>query len=124
MGRGRGIEGREGGSDMMLGRERASVEEGRVEGGWVDKGTERGMDSRGKDGREAASGGGIEREREGASGEKEQGRETNFKGGIPRRAQASVHYIHKSFHSAALGLETLVLQMKNSEKVYIINSAL
>ena len=30
---------------MMLGRERASVEEGRVEGGWVDEGTERGMDS-------------------------------------------------------------------------------
>ena len=59
---------------MMLGRERASVEEGRVEGGWVDKGTERGMDSRGKDGREAASGGGIAREREGASGEKEPGR--------------------------------------------------
>ena len=111
---------------MMLGRERASVEEGRVEGGWVDKGTERGMDSRGKDGREAASGGGIEREREGASGEKEHGRENNFKGGrpIPRRAQASVRYIHKSFHNAALGLETLVLQMKNSEKVYIINSAL
>ena len=29
---------------MMLGRERASVEEGRVEGGWVDEGTERGME--------------------------------------------------------------------------------
>ena len=44
-GEGEGVEGREGGSEMMLGRERASVEEGRVEGGWVDKGTERGMDS-------------------------------------------------------------------------------
>ena len=30
---------------MMLGRERASVEEGRVDGGWVDGGTARGMDS-------------------------------------------------------------------------------
>ena len=30
---------------MMLGRERTSVEEARVEGGWVDEGTERGMDS-------------------------------------------------------------------------------
>ena len=30
---------------MMLGREKVSVEEGRVEGGWDDKGTERGMDS-------------------------------------------------------------------------------
>ena len=29
----------------MLGRERASVEEGRGEGGWVNEGTERGMDS-------------------------------------------------------------------------------
>ena len=42
-GRVRGIERRE--NAIMLGRERASVEEGRVEGGWVDKGTERGMDS-------------------------------------------------------------------------------
>ena len=31
---------------MMLGSERASVEEARVEGGWVDDdGTERGMES-------------------------------------------------------------------------------
>ena len=92
---------------MMLGRERASVEEGRVEGGWVDKGTERSMDSA--------------RERwEGASGEGEQGRDENFKGGIPRRAQASVQYIHKPFHNATLGLETLVLQMKSSEQVCVI----
>ena len=40
---GRAIEGRE--EAMVLGRERASVEEGRVDGGWVDEGTERGMDS-------------------------------------------------------------------------------
>ena len=30
---------------MMLGRERASMEEGRVERGLVDEGTERGMNS-------------------------------------------------------------------------------
>ena len=67
-----------------------------------------------------------EKGREGASGEGEQGRDENFKGGIPMRALASVRiqYIHKPFHNAALGLETLVLQMKNSEQVYIINSAL
>ena len=50
-------------------------------------------------------------------GEGEQGREENVKGGIPRRAQASVQYIHKPFHNAALGLETLVLQKENSEQV-------
>ena len=54
----------------------------------------------------------IEREREGASGEEEQGRKENFKGGIPRRAQASVQYIHKPFPNAALDHENLVLQMK------------
>ena len=46
--------------------------------------------ARGKYGREGASGGGIERIREGAREEGEQGRGENFKGGIPRRAQASV----------------------------------
>ena len=66
-----------------------------------------------------ASGGGIEQGRKGrgARDEGEQGREENFKGGIPKRAQASVQYIHKPFHNTALGLETLVLQMKNSEQV-------
>ena len=42
---------------MMLGSQRASVEEGRV-----DEGNERGRDG----GREEASGGGIERGKEGA----------------------------------------------------------
>ena len=88
------------------------------------KGRNEAWTARGTDEREAASGGGIEPEREGASGEREQGREENFKGGIPRRAQASVQYIYKPFHNADLGLETLVLQLKNSEQVYIINSAL
>ena len=61
-----------------------------------------------------ASGGGIERGRECA---REQRREGNFKGGILRRALASIQYIHKPSHNAALALETLVLQMKNSEPV-------
>ena len=64
---------------MMLCRERASVEEERVEGGRIDEGNERGRDgtARGKDGREEASGGWIELGREGAW---EQGREGNFTG--------------------------------------------
>ena len=45
MGEGRGVEGREGGSVAARQGERASVEEGRVEGGWVDEGTGRVMDS-------------------------------------------------------------------------------
>ena len=55
---------------MILGRQRASVEEGRVVGGRADEGNERGMDG----GREEVSGGGIERGREGS---REQGRETS-----------------------------------------------
>ena len=65
------------------------------EGGLI-KGRNEAWTARGKDWREAASGGGIEREREGASGEGEQGRDENFKGGIPRSAQASVQYILSS----------------------------
>ena len=42
--------------------------------------------------------------------------EGNFKGGIMRRALASI-FIHKPSHNMALVLETLVLQMKNSEQV-------
>ena len=68
-----------------------------------------------------ASGGGIERGRERA---REQRREGNFKGGILRRALASIQYIHKPSHNTALALETLVLQMKNSEPVSIINSVM
>ena len=45
-GRGREGERARGGREeaMMLGRQRASVEEGRVEGGRVDEGNERGRD--------------------------------------------------------------------------------
>ena len=40
----RGGEQGDGGEAMMLGRQRASVEEGRVEGEMVDEGNERGRD--------------------------------------------------------------------------------
>ena len=62
-------------------------------------------------GREEVSGGGIERGREGA-------REGNFKGAILRRALWPVYssvYIHKPSHNVALVIDTLLLQMKNSE---------
>ena len=104
---------------VMLGRQRASVEEGRVEGGregglmngTSEEGTGRGMDG----GREEASGGGIERGTVGARG-------GDFKGGILRKALASIQYIHNPSDNAALVIDTLLLQMKNSEQVYIINS--
>ena len=70
---GGGREGSRGGREeaMMLGREKASVEEGMVEGWWVDEGTERGMDS--ADGKM----GGTERAEEGLS---EEGWEQGGKG--------------------------------------------
>ena len=75
--------------------------------GTSEEGTGRGMDG----GREEASGGGIER-----------GMDGNFKGGILRRAVASIKYIHKPSHNTALANDTLLLHMKSSEQVYIINS--
>ena len=71
---------------------------------------------------EAWKAGGRERAEEGLSEEgKEQwskgAREGNCKGGILRRALASIQYIHKPSHSAALAIDTLLLQMKNSEQV-------
>ena len=99
---------------MILGRQRASVLLWKKGGlGWLMKGTNdeetgRGMD----DGREEASGGGTVRGREGA-------REGKFKGGILRRALASIQYIHKPSHNAALAIDTLLLRMKNSVQVII-----
>ena len=56
--------------------------------------------------------GGRKRAQEGLSEEgREQGREGNFKGGILRRELASIQYIHKPSHDAAL--ETLVLKIVN-----------
>ena len=68
---------------MMLCRERASVEEGRVEGGRVDEGNERERDGT-RDGRREGKRGGRKRVGEGLSeegGAWEQGREGHFKGG-------------------------------------------
>ena len=53
----------------------------------------------------------------GRAGEGGEGRTANFTGGIPRRELASIQYIHKPSHNAALALETLVLKIKNSEHV-------
>ena len=83
--------GRKVGIDYALGRQRASVEEWSVGGGGgqrglmkgtSEEGTGRGMDS----GMDEASGGGIGRGMEGSKG----AREGNFKGGILRRAPASI----------------------------------
>ena len=41
----------------------------------------------------------------------------NVKGGTLMRTQASIQYIHKPSHNATLAIDTLVLQMKNSEQV-------
>ena len=88
--------------------------EGALMKGTSEEGTGRGMDSW----REEASGGGIERGMEGSQGE----REGNFNLGILRRALASIQYnIHKPPHNAALAIDTLLLQMKISEQVEIIN---
>ena len=89
--------------------------EGGLMKGTNEEGKERGMDSAKERGE-----GGSERRRRLSEEGREQGREGNFKGGIPRRALASVHYIHKPSHNAALGLDTLILQMKNSEQVSIL----
>ena len=69
--------------------------------GMSEEGTGRGMDG----GREEASGGGIERGIEGA-------REGNFKGGILRRALASIFTNHPTTRPLPL-----IQQMKNSEQV-------
>ena len=120
---------REGG--LMKGRNEAWTAPGKdgregASGGGIERGTEGARKGRKLQGRYPdprgghrpvyTSGGGIERVREGARGKGRKGVE-NVKRGILRRAQASVQYIHKPFHNAALGLETLVLQMKNSEQV-------
>ena len=72
---------------MMLGRQRASVEEGRVEGGRVDEGNERGREGTRHGRREGGS------ERRGTERGREGAREVNFKGVILRRALASIYTI-------------------------------
>ena len=69
----------------MLCRERASVEEGRVEGRRVDEGNERGRDGTRHGGREGKRGGRKRAEerlrKEGRGNRSKGGREGNFKGG-------------------------------------------
>ena len=77
---------------MMIGRERVSVEEGRVERGRVAEANERGRDGP-RHGRREGKRGGRTRAEEGLSEEgmeqlREQGREGNFKVGILMRALA------------------------------------
>ena len=64
-------------------------------------------------GSEEASGGGIERGREGATWE--QGRETSRE--VSRGGHWPVYSIHKPPHNVAVAIGTLLLQMKNSEQV-------
>ena len=53
----------------------------------------------------------------GGEGGEGRGEGANFTGGILMRELASIQYIHKPSHNAALALETLVLQIRNSEQV-------
>ena len=62
--------------------------------------------------------------REGGREGGEGGRAGHLMGGTLRRELANIQYIHKPSHNAALALETLVLQIKNSEQVEMINSVL
>ena len=66
---------------------------------------------------EAWTAGGMKRAEEGLGEEWRGSREGNFKGGILRKPMASIQYIHKPSHNAALAIDTLLLQMKNSEQV-------
>ena len=80
---------------MMIGRDRVSVEEGRVEGGRVAEGNERGRDGP-RHGRREGKKGGRKRAEEGLSEEgmeqlREQGREGNFKVGILMMGTGQVH---------------------------------
>ena len=88
------------------------MEGGRVEGRRVNNGTSKEGTERGMDGAREIKEGGSEQTKEGAGregatergrGVREQGRQGNFKGGTLRRTL----------------LKILVLQMKNSELVYI-----
>ena len=73
----------------MIGRERVSVEEGRVEGGRVAEENEQGRDGPRHGRRKRGKRGGRKRADERLSEEgREQGTEGNFKGGILMRALA------------------------------------
>ena len=74
------------------------------------------MDGRGGEGT-GGDGTGRDGTGRGRGGEGREGEDANFTGGILIRELASIQYIHKPSHNAALALETLVLQIKNSEQV-------
>ena len=101
---------------MMLGRQRASVEEGRGEGGRVGEGNERGRDGT-RHGHGQREGGSEQRRHCARKGGSTRVREGNFKGGILKRAYASSQYIHKPSDNASLAIDTLLLQIKNREHV-------
>ena len=120
------IEGRGREEAMMLGRERASVEEGRVNGGWVDEGNERGRDGM-RHGQREGKMGGRKRAEEGLSeGGREQGRK-GCKGGKETSSEVSrgghwpVYSIFTNHPTnAPPGLDGLRLwyyKFKNSEHV-------
>ena len=77
----------------------------------MEEGRAEGMEG----GREGGGGAGREQGDGGERGNKEvrEGGREHGKGGI--------QYIHKPSHNAALSIDTLLLQMKNSEHVYIKN---
>ena len=104
-----GREGREGAREeaMMLCRERASLEEERVDGGRIDEGNERGRDGTGHGRREGNRG---ERKRAG-DGLSEEGREHGSKG----ERETSREVVYSQTNHSQTGLETLVLQMTNCE---------
>ena len=81
---------------------------------------------RGKEGKEASGGERVQRsEGEVQGGAWEEGKEGNFRGCTMIRTPANIqHALHKTTHNAALALDTLVLQVKNSEHVYYLNSVL
>ena len=115
-GGGRGNKGREGGRErvmvgreeaMMLRRHEASVEEGRVEGGRVDDGNKRGRD-------EAWTAGG--RKREGEELREERREQGSKKMKLQGRYPEYTVYSHP-IPQRALAIDTLLLQMKNSEHI-------
>ena len=76
---------------------------------------------RGEEGNDGGGRGEEWRERGRSDGGRGQGREGNLKGCTLRRTLASIHYAaHKTTHNMALALETLLLQIENDERVYVV----
>ena len=86
------------------------------EGGLL-KGRNEAWTARGKDG-------GRKRAEEGLSEEGGSKGERKLQGRYPEEGTGQCTVYSQTTNNAALGLETLVLQMTNSEQVYIINCVL